>query len=157
MPSARTFRPLRILLVVAALGLCVVSAANAKFGLSLRLSTDTPNVGRPVVATLRSGLPLDSECHLKLLAVAPGVSKFRALDAFIGGGVSIQGPNGYYVRKMKPTPRVGFLVSLKQVRPKTWRTTIRFPRRGKWRLIVPNECADGYMYPSPVDRVVTVR
>jgi hypothetical protein len=94
---------------------------------------------------------------MKLLAVAPGVSKFRALDAFISGGVSIQGPNGYYVRKMRPTPRMGFVAAMSRTGARSWRAKIRFPRAGPWRVLVPNECAPGYMFPTPVDRVVTVR
>lgn len=94
---------------------------------------------------------------MKLLAVAPGADRFRALDAFLIGRVGVWGPTGYFVRKVTPTPRMGFLTPLKRVGRRAWRTTIRFPRPGAWRLIVPNECADGYRYPPPVEHVVTVR
>jgi hypothetical protein len=157
MASVRPRGLMAFLVFALALALTVVSAANAKLGLSLELSKNAPKVHEPVVAVLRSDSPPGDECHMKLLAVAPGVSKFRALAAFISGGVSIQGPNGYYTRKITPTPRMGFLISMKQVRRKTWRTAFRFPRRGAWKLVVPNECAPGYMSPSPVDRVVNVR
>ncbi len=144
--------------VVVAIALCVVSAASAKPGLSLSLalSKNAPKAHESVLAVVKSDFA-PGRCDMKLLAVAPGVSRFRALDAFISGGVGIWGATGYFVRKLRPTPRMGFLVSLKQVRPKTWRTTIRFPRAGSWRLLVPNECGPGYMYPTPIDRVVTVR
>ncbi len=157
MPRTGTLQRLRALAVAGAVGLCVVSAASAKVGLSLALSNGSPEVGRPVVAVVKNDFPPGADCSMELLAVAPGISRFKALDAFIGGGISIQGPNGYFFRKMRPTPRMGFLVTLKRSRPKTWRTTIRFPRAGSWRLLVPNECGPGYMYPTPIDRVVTVR
>ena len=74
-------------LVVAALGLWVVSAANAKLGTSFALAAlDTPKAHEQVVAVLRSDVDPGSACRMKLLAVAPGVSKFRALDAFLSGG-----------------------------------------------------------------------
>jgi len=69
------------------------------------------------------------------------------IEAFVAGGVSIQGP----------APRLGFEASAKRIDPKTWRATIRFPRAGRWRLVVPNECAPGYMYPWPAARSVLVR
>jgi hypothetical protein len=95
---------------------------------------------------------------MRLLAVAPGVSKSKALAAFIGGGISIIGPSGPSFRKIRPTPRMGFLVGMVRTGPTTWRRTIRFPRAGRWRLVVPNWCAPGYVLgTSPVDRAVTVR
>jgi hypothetical protein len=100
---------------------------------------------------------LGRDCDMKLLAIAPGVGKYKALDAFLVGGYTVNGPQGNTFHSTRPTRAMGFLRSMTRVGPKKWRATIRFPNTGNWRLIVPNRCAPGYAATPPVDRVVTVR
>ena len=96
-------------------------------------------------------------CRMRVLAVAPGVGKQRALDAFIIGGYSVNGPQGTTFHELRPSLRMGFLRRLTRVGPDTWRATIRFPKAGSWRLVAPNWCAPGYAGTGVANRVVTVR
>ena len=82
---------------------------------------------------------------MRLIAVAPGVEAYKAVAAFLNGNGSI------------PLRRLGFEPKVVRTSSRAWRTTIRFPRPGRWRLVVPNECAPGYMFPLPVNRAVSVR
>jgi hypothetical protein len=43
-----------------------------------------------------------------------------------------------------------------RIAPNRWRGTVRFPRAGRWRLIIPNGAPDGFMIPPPVMRWVVV-
>lgn len=142
---------------VVLLAFAAAPGASAKFGTHLSLSADRPRAQEAVRVLVRTDESPGSDCRMQLLAVAPGVGKFRALDAFIAGGYSINGPQGFSFHPIRPTPRMGFVRTLARERPKAWRGTIRFPSKGRWRLIVPNWCSPGYTYPLPVDRIVTVR
>ena len=82
---------------------------------------------------------------MRLIAVAPGVGAYKAVAAFVGGDGSVS------------LRRLGFELKVVRTNARTWRSTIRFPRPGLWRLVVPNECAPGYMFPLPVNRPVDVR
>ena len=138
------------------MALCIVPAASAKFDITLSLSQHHPRVRETVRVVARSDEPAEPGCRMRLLAVAPGISKFTALDAFIGGGYGVIGPQGPAFHPLPPTRRMGFLLPMTRVGHKTWRSVVRFPSSGRWTLIVPNWCAPGYTYPSPADRVVTV-
>ena len=147
---------MRAVVTVAVLALCIAPAANAKFKVGLFLSNDEPTVRELLRATIHADVRAREDCRMRLLAVAPGADKSKALAAFINGGISIIGPSGPTFRRIRPTPRLGFLVPLARTGPKMWRATIHFPRVGRWRLVVPNWCAPGYASPLPVERAVTV-
>jgi hypothetical protein len=134
----------RIVLAVATVVLFLAAPASAKFDLSLRLSSNQPQVGEQVRVELRADAHV-GECRMKLVAVAPGVDAYRAVEAFVNGGPT------------RPSVRLGFLVRTTRSGPGTWRARLRFPRAGRWHLIVPNWCAPGIASPRPLDRVVTVR
>jgi hypothetical protein len=131
--------------------------AAAKDGLRLSISQSRPDVGEPVSATIRTGPVGTGPCRMRLVAVAPGVNRYHALDAFINGGYSVMGPSGFSFHRLRPTPRLGFLARLRRTSPTQWRATATFPRRGRWQLIVPNWCAPGYASPPPAVRVIAVR
>jgi hypothetical protein len=153
----RVVRFVAMLVVVAGLSSWLALSASAKFGLRLSVSESQPQIGQPVSVLIRTG-PLGSEvCRMRLVAVAPGVNRYRALDAFINGGYSVMGPSGFSFHRLRATRRLGFLVHAWRSSPTSWRATVKFPRRGGWQLIVPNWCAPGYASPPPAVRIVTVR
>ncbi|HEU0248166.1 MAG TPA: hypothetical protein VFR38_13875 [Gaiellaceae bacterium] len=148
---------MRTIATVALIALCVVPAATAKYEIWLFVSNHAPAPHQSVRVLMRTEVPEDSSCSMRLLAVAPGIDEGRALQAFIAGGVSVIGPTGPTFKTIRPTPRMGFLVAMTRTGPKTWRATTRFPRVGRWRLLVPNWCAPGFTWPPPAARTVAVR
>jgi hypothetical protein len=46
---------------------------------------------------------------------------------------------------------------LRRIAPRAFRATVRFPRGGRWRLIVPNWNAHGSTSPRPAERTVRVQ
>lgn len=143
--------------VVLGLSLWLAGGAAAKFGMRLLLSESHPHVGQPVSVLIRSGPVGSGPCRMRLVAVAPGINRYRALDAFINGGYGVMGPSGPSFHRLRATRRLGFLVRMHRSSPTTWRRTLKFPRRGRWQLIVPNWCAPGYATPLPAIRTVKVR
>jgi len=143
--------------ILVGLSLWFVDGAAAKFRLHLSVSRSQPHVGQPVSVLVRTGPVGTGACRMRLVAVAPGVDRYHALDVFILGGYSVGGPFGSTFHRVRPTPRLGFLAHLRRSSPTSWRATVNFPRRGRWQLIVPNWCAPGYASPLPAVRVVTVR
>jgi hypothetical protein len=134
----------RIVLAVATVVLFLAAPASAKFDLSLRLSKDEPRIGERIRVELRANAHV-GECRMKLVAVAPGIDTYRAVEAFVNGGPT------------RPSARLGFLVRAARTGPGAWRARLRFERAGRWHLMVPNWCAPGVASPRPADRVVTVR
>src|SRR5215218_2818896 len=123
---------------LAASALSLAPAAGAKFRLGLSVSDSTPAVGQPVTVVLRSGVPLDFD--LKLIAVAPGRSWYDVVGVVTGES-----------RLAKADiPRDGFGVPVVRAAPSRWRAVIRFPRPGRWRLVIPNGAPRGFMIPPPV-------
>ena len=53
-------------------------------------------------------------------------------------------------------PRDGFGVAVCRIAPNRWLARVKFPRAGRWRLIIPIGAKEGFMIPPPVVRVVTV-
>ena len=135
----------RLLMVAAAAALCVVPSAGAKFKMSLALGDSTPKVGQPVTVVLRAGVDLDY--NLKLIAVAPGRSWYDVVGKITGDSS----------RARASIPRDGFEVPVVRVAPNRWRALVKFPRAGKWRLLIPNGAPVGFMIPPPVMRTVVVR
>jgi hypothetical protein len=146
-----------VLAILLGLSLWFAFGAVAKDGLRLLVSRSQPRIGQPVSILIRTE-PLGAEtCRMRLVAVAPGVNRYHALDAFIVGGYSVIGPFGSTFHRLRPTPHLGFLAHLRRSSPTTWRATAKFPRAGRWQLVVPNWCAPGYASPPPAVRIVTVR
>ena len=94
---------------------------------------------------------------MRLAAIAPGADRQTALDALINGGTEIDGPSGPMQHALRVTPQLGFRVATLRTTATTWRATLRFPRSGRWLLVVPNWCAPGYASPLPAIRIVSVR
>jgi hypothetical protein len=141
--------------IVVTVALLVVPAAGAKFEVSLRLSEDMPRAHDRVRVALEADAH-QGACRMRLVAVAPRVDRERALEALVNGSAAVFRPDGS-VRRVPPSPRLGFLVPLRRTGPGTWRGELRFPRSGAWHLVVPNWCAPGIASPRPLDRVLTVR
>jgi hypothetical protein len=143
--------------ILVGVSLLVASSAAAKFGVRLSLSAAQPRVGQPVSVLIRTGPVGTGTCRMRLVAVAPGIDRYHALDVFIIGGYSVNGPFGTTFHRLRATPRLGFLAHLRRSSATSWQATVKFPRGGRWQLIVPNWCAPGYASPLPAVRVVTVR
>ena len=87
---------MRVAVVTVAVALLLAAPASAKFDLSLRLSKDEPRAGELIRVELRADAHV-GECRMKLVAVAPGVDTYRAVEAFVNGGPA------------RPSARLGFL------------------------------------------------
>jgi hypothetical protein len=124
--------------------LCFAPGASAKFKLSLSVSDSSPRVGQPVRAVLWSEVAL--KYNLKLIAVAPGKSWYDVVGVVTGDSAIAKAS----------IPRDGFGVAISRIAPNRWRARVKFPRPGRWRLIIPNGAKEGFMIPPPVVRVVTV-
>lgn len=142
--------------VLVGLSLWLAVGAAAKYGLRLSVSQSHPHTGDPVSVLIRTGPVGTGACRMRLVAVAPEVDRYHALDAFIIGGYSVDGPFGSTFHPLRATPRLGFLAHTRRTSPTSWRATVKFPRRGRWQLIVPNWCAPGYATPLPAVRAITV-
>ena len=94
---------------------------------------------------------------MRLVAVAPGINRYHALDVLISGGYTVGGPFGSTFHHVRATPRFGFLAHVRRSSGTSWRATVKFTGRGRWQLIVPNWCAPGIASPLPAVRVITVR
>lgn len=137
--------------------LVAAPGAQAKFKISIHVAPRKPHVGQPVHVVIRAAQPQDAVCRIRLVAVAPGIGRYRALDAFIIGGTTTMGPTGPSFHRIRATPRLGFRARTRRTSPTRWAATFTFPRRGRWQLVVPNWCADGYAIPPPATHVVAVR
>ena len=122
----------KLLLAACAAGLAAASAAEAKYAIRLTLSDATPVVAQEVRVEVRIPERHADDAVMRLVAVPPGMSKYRA------------------IREEK---RYG--IPLTQDGP-TWRGSVRFRRAGAWLLVVPNWGAPGYAIPPPVQRTVRV-
>lgn len=149
-------RCVTLVAVLVALSLWLALDAAAKFKVLLSISTSQPRVGQVVSVLLRTGPVGSGPCRMRLLAVAPGIDRQRALDAFIIGGSAVMGPQGSSFHRERRTGRLGFLARMQRSSATSWHAAVKFPRSGRWQLIVPNWCAPGYASPLPADRTVTV-
>ena len=147
-------RSVTLLVIVA---LVAAGSAEAKFSVSVRFAPQKPRVGQPVRVVIRAAETQDQNCRMRLVVVAPGVDRYYALDALIIGGRTIMGPTGPSFHRLRATPRLGFLAHTERSSSTTWRATVKFPRSGRWQLIVPNWCAPGYAGTPPAARVISVR
>jgi hypothetical protein len=118
------------LALVAALALAVAPAAEAKFTISLSVEPTQPWVKRPARVIARTGVTLSKEHGLQLHVVGPGRVRYETAV--------------FYFR-------------LRRIGPRAFGATVRFPRGGRWRVIVPNWNAEGSTSPPPAERTVRVR
>jgi hypothetical protein len=134
----------RVLVGIGVLALCLAPAASAKFNMWLVLDDSTPRVGQSITVVLRSEQNLDY--NLRLIAVAPGQS-VREVVGTVTGDAS---------RPRARIPHDGFAVPVTRVGPDRWRAFVKFPRTGRWQLVIPNGAAVGFMIPPPAARAVLV-
>jgi hypothetical protein len=145
-----------VVFALAGLAFWLAAGAAAKFPVGLSVSSSDPRVGVAVGVVIRTGDTGRGACRMRLVAIAPGADRQMALDALINGGRTVSGPSGPMWHPLEATPELGLRVGTRRTGATTWRATVRFPRAGRWHLIVPNWCAPGYATPSPATRVVIV-
>lgn len=134
----------KVLVGVAALALCVAPVASAKFKLWLTVGDSTPRTGQSVRVVLRAERSLDY--NLKLIAVAPGKSVREVVGSVTGDSS----------RPRARVPRDGFAVPVTRIAPDRWRAFVKFPRAGRWQLVIPNGAAEGFTIPPPAALIVVV-
>lgn len=130
-------------LIAAIATLVLIPDAEAKFAVHLSIAPAQPRTGELATVRLRTGDTGDAPCTMRVVAVAPGASLVRALDALV-------------IDRVRATP-LGLRVRLRRGGATSWSGSVRFPRPGRWRVVVPNWCASGYAIPQPATRVVDVR
>ena len=130
-------------LLAVAVALVAAPPAAAKFRITLELQPKRPWVKRPLTVTMRTDIALPQRHGLRLVAIGPRGGMYQVLTAVERG------------RAIRRT--VGFGVPLTRTGPKAYTATVRFPRGGRWRLVVPNWGAPGFAYRPPVVRPVVVR
>lgn len=134
----------KVLVGVAVVALCVAPVASAKFKMWLTLGDSTPRIGQSITVVLHAERNLDYD--LKLIAVAPGKSWYDVVGRVTGDSS----------RARASIPRDGFAVPVTRVAPNRWRAFVKFPRAGRWRLIIPNGAPVGFMIPPPVVQTIVV-
>jgi hypothetical protein len=122
-------KPFALVLVALAASVSA-TPAEAKFRISLTVEPAQPWMKQPARVVVRTGITLPQNHGLRLHVVGPGRARY---DTAV-----------FYFR-------------LRRVGPRAFKATVRFPRGGRWRLIVPNWGAPGSAYPPPIDHAVTVR
>lgn len=118
------------LVFAAAAALLSAPSAGAKFSISLTIEPAQPWVKQPARVIARTGITLPKNHGLQLHVVGPGPARY---DTAV-----------FYFR-------------LRRIGPKAFGATVRFPRGGRWRLIVPNWNEHGSTSPPPAERTVRVR
>lgn len=129
---------MKAFVAVGLLAFVVCGSALAKFSISIAASDTTPAVGQRVTLVVRSERDLDYD--LRLIAVAPGQPVFRVV-------ATITGDTG---RPIQNVQRRGFEIDLTRAAPNRWRGVARFPRPGRWRVVVPNGAPVGVVIPNGV-------
>jgi hypothetical protein len=128
--------------------LALAPAAGAKGRMTLALGDSSPAVGQPITVSLRVEFTLERDATVRVAAVAPGASMYDVIATVthtLAGGPAAR------------TPHDGFGVELRRVAQHRWRAFVRFPRAGRWQLVVPNwGGAPGYAMPPPIVRDVRV-
>lgn len=134
---------MRVGSLAAILSLVVAPTAAAKFAVHLAIRPGQPHVGELVTIRIRTGDFGGGPCNMRVVAVAPGASVQRALDALV-------------IDHVRTAPALGLRVVLHRESTTAWIGTVRFGRSGRWRVIVPNWCAGGYAIPQPATETVVV-
>jgi hypothetical protein len=133
--------------VVASFALLFVLAppAGAKGRMTLTLGDSTPGVGQRITVVLR--LDAAPKPQVMVIAVAPGRSWYDVVGVATGQSQIARAD----------LPRDGFRVDLSHVASDRWRAYVSFPRRGHWRLVVPNwGGVPGIAIPPPIMRTISV-
>jgi hypothetical protein len=130
--------------VLLALVLVFAPSASAKFKIWLTVGDRTPKVMQPVAVVVHSEAQLSF--NLRLIAVAPKKPWFRVVGT-VTGDVS---------RPHANIPHDGFEIPLHRLSNRAWRGVVRFPRPGRWQLVVPNGAPAGVMIPPPARRSIVV-
>ncbi len=144
------------LTALAGIGFWLAPGAAAKFSVALSLSSSKPQVGQAVQVAIRTGSTGSEACRMRLVAIAPGADRQKALDALVNGKMGVMSTSGTIVVRLYATSKLGLRVATHRVSSTLWWATVRFPRTGKWEVVVPNWCAPGYASPLPAARFVTV-
>jgi hypothetical protein len=132
---------LRTLLAVVIAAFIAAPGASAKVAVHLKGAPLSPRAKSEVRVTITTDPAMTQrDAVMRLYALAHGVDLYGALSALMGGYLMFQR---------------AFAVELTR-EGGTWRGKLRFPRAGRWRLVIPNEGAPGYMIPPPVIRRVLV-
>jgi hypothetical protein len=130
---------MRAVLLALCLALLGAAGASAKGSLVVGIADDTPAVGRSFTVTVRTDWVVPADDWLRLVAVAPGKSWYDVVGT-VTGESAIARAN---------IPRDGFEVRLKRIAPRSWRASVRLPRAGHWRLVVPNGTHSGFIISPP--------
>jgi hypothetical protein len=113
--------------------------------MTLSLGDSSPQVGQPITVLLR--LETTSKPEVMVIAVAPGRSWYDVVGVATGQSRIARAD----------LPRDGFRVDLTHVGSDRWRAYVSFPRRGDWRLVVPNwGGVPGFAIPPPIMRTIRV-
>ncbi|MGZ8782609.1 MAG: hypothetical protein ACXWZB_03835 [Gaiellaceae bacterium] len=134
----------RVLLYAAVVALAVAPVASAKMKIWLTLGDKTARSGQPFKVIIHTDRSVAYD--LPLMAVAPGRSSFDVWARLSGDSTA-----------PARIPRDGFRVPVTRIAPNRWRAVIRFPRSGRWRLLIPNGAPIGYMNQPPVEQTIVVR
>jgi hypothetical protein len=129
----------RLLVVAVCVAAIAAPVALAKGPLSIALGSSTPRVGRPFTVSVRIGWVVPNNDWLRLIAVAPQKDWYQVVGAVTGDSS----------RAHAKIPHDGFEIKLVRVGPTRWRATVRLPRPGRWRLVIPNGTHLGFMVPPP--------
>jgi hypothetical protein len=126
--------------------LCLLAPpAGAKGRMTLTLGDSTPSVGQRITVVLR--LDAAPKPQVMVIAVAPGRSWYDVVGVATGQSQIARAD----------LPRDGFRVDLSHVAGDRWRAYVSFPRRGHWRLVVPNwGGVPGFAIPPPIMRTISV-
>jgi hypothetical protein len=113
--------------------------------MTMSLGDSSPNVGQPITVVLR--LDTVSKPQVMVIAVAPGRGWYDVVGVATGQSRIARAD----------LPRDGFRVDLTHVGGDRWRAYVSFPRRGDWRLVVPNwGGVPGIAIPPPIMRTISV-
>jgi hypothetical protein len=130
---------MRLLVVAVCVAAIAAPVALAKGPLSIALGSSTPRVGRPFTVSVRTGWVVPNNDWLRLIAVAPQKDWYQVVGAVTRDSS----------RTHAKIPPDGFEIKLVRVGPRRWRATVRLPRPGRWRLVIPNGTHLGFMVPPP--------
>ena len=129
----------RALLAAVVLVAVVAPAASAKGRITVKISDKTPRVGESFSVELRTGWLVPENDWLRLIAVAPGKDWYQVVGTVTGDSS----------RTHARVPHDGFEIKVNRIAPRTWRASVRLPRAGRWRLVIPNGTHLGFMVPPP--------
>jgi hypothetical protein len=130
---------MRLALVIAVMTLIIVPAASAKGQIRVRVGDSTPAVGQAFTVYVHAEYRVPANDWLRLIAVAPGKSWYDVVGRVTGDSQIARAD----------IPHDGFEIKMRRLGPSDWRATVRLPRPGRWRLVVPNGTHVGFMLPPP--------